>query len=160
MSKSKGSAFERKIAKAFNDRFSEFIGIELPFGRNLHSGAYFGGKNSHRVAKHDKKDVDVGDITIPMNFRYVIECKHYKTPLSLKQLIEQKSAKLDKWIEQNDIDAKSTNKKSMIIIKYNLVPEFVMIEDDLGGSFAKYKDYYMYSFKYILNKKEELFFNL
>ena len=87
MSKSKGSAFERKIAKAFNERFSKFLGVELPFGRNMHSGAYFGGKNAHRVAKHDEKDVDVGDITVPLNFKYVIECKHYKTPTSLKQLI-------------------------------------------------------------------------
>lgn len=159
MSKLKGSAFERKIAKAFNDRFSEFVGVELPFGRNMHSGAFFGGKNSHRVAKYDEKDVDVGDITVPMNFKYVIECKHYKTPTSLKQLVEQKSAMLDKWIGQNDIDAKSTGKKSMIIIKYNLVPELVMMEADIGDYFGRYKGYYMYSLVDVLKKNENIFFD-
>jgi len=127
---SKGKDFERKIAKLFSKRFKSRTGIDNSFMRNLTgSGAFFGGKNAHRAKTVSDKDLNTGDIVTPLNFNYTIECKHYKTPPSFGGIVKQKILQWDKWIDQVMTDSKTSGKKPLLIVKYNLIPEILLVPE-------------------------------
>ena len=79
-SKQKGNTFERKIANYLSERFQTYIGVEKAWKRNTDSGSFFGGKNQSRTEQYLTEHQQFGDIISPESFKYVIECKHYKTP--------------------------------------------------------------------------------
>jgi len=129
-SNTKGSDFERKIAKIFSNTFKEHTGVEQAFTRNLGgSGAWFGGKNAHRANKVDEKDLNTGDIVCPMDFKFTIECKHYKTAPTLPSVLKGPIAQWDKWIGQVSSDANASGRDAMLIMKYNLSPISVVITE-------------------------------
>jgi len=130
MSKAKGSEFERKIAGIMNKAFIEHTGLDKAFIRNIHSGAWYGGKNAHRAEGVGDKDLNTGDITTPLDFIYTIECKHYKSPPAFKGFIDGKVSQWDTWIDQTEQDSATSGRSSMLIIKYNLVSEIAMIRKD------------------------------
>lgn len=136
----KGSSFEREVANYLSERFKEFLGVEKGFQRSLSSGAYFGGKNAHRMGKVMEDQLKTGDINYPMNFRFSIECKRYKTAPHFSSL--QKSFKeWDKWIEQNSICA--DNKAPILIVKYDKCkPVVVVKESDLED--YGFKEHHLY----------------
>jgi hypothetical protein len=145
-SNKKGASFERKIANKFSEIFATYTGNEKSFIRNPQgSGAYFGGKNNFRAKQVGANLLHTGDISTPMDFKFVVECKHYKDAPTIKGIITQKIAQWDKWISQNETDAKSSDRISMIIIKYNLIPEIVLIENSFKHSYLPvvgvYKNY-------------------
>ena len=84
--KNKGSSFERKIANLLSDRFESKLGIKNGFRRNPDSGSFFGGSNKQRTQSYSLDYALFGDLICPRNFRFSIECKHYKTPPTLKAL--------------------------------------------------------------------------
>ncbi len=131
--KNKGNTFERKIANMLSDHFQKFTGIEKAFRRNADSGSFFGGKNSARSETHDLDKASFGDIITPNNFKFNIECKHYKTPPSFSMLVKQDCKMLDKWIQQAKTDEESSKKKFVIIMKFNGVDEVVVLEDNYNN---------------------------
>jgi len=165
MSKNKGSAFERKIAKKMSERWSHHYVdndgkvLTEAFTRVLHSGAYFGKSNAHRANGREKAKVDYGDIATPESFPYVIECKHYKEAPSLKAITSQKCAQWDKWIKQVEQDAETSGKSPMLIAKYNLIPEMVFVKKILmrNKPIFRYRDYSVYTLDEIISGE---FFNL
>ena len=130
-SKNKGNAFERKIAKLLSERFAEKTGIEASLRRNADSGSFFGGKNKARVGVYDTEKATMGDLICPSAFRFTIECKHYKEPPSFLSMLKQDNKTFDKWLEQAEQDAESAGKLSLIIAKFNNVPEMVLIRSSL-----------------------------
>jgi len=128
-SKGKGDKFEREVSKFLSGHFKDILKVDNAFQRNRSSGAYLGGKNSHRAIGMLEEQKIVGDIITPSNFVYEIECKHYRTPPTYKQLITGKIAQWDKWIKQALSDVKTSGKYSMMLfIKYNLNPEIIIVE--------------------------------
>lgn len=161
MSKNKGNTFERKISKRLSERFKQKTGLDQSFRRNIDSGSFFGGKNQKRTVSHDLDKASFGDIVCPSNFRYNIECKHYKTPPSFNMMLKQSCKDWDEWINQASQDCKNSNKKMCIIIKYNNVEEFVIIEHlPTGYSFIgiQYKQHMILSLDNFLMIDDSEFF--
>lgn len=101
--KSKGSAFERDIAKQLTTMFG------LPFQRSAHSGAFFGGKNSFRrkIASASSNKAMTGDIITPDEFNLIIECKNYGSFHFYNLFTKHKI--LDSWLEQLNRDCYTSN---------------------------------------------------
>jgi hypothetical protein len=142
--KNKGNTFERKIANLLSTTFAQHTGLISSFRRNVDSGSFFGGSNFKRTETHDTEKATYGDIIAPSAFKFNIECKHYKEAPSFSSILKQEYATFDKWIEQAELDSKSSGKIVMIIMKFNNVPESVMVPSgtlspDLCS--MKYKNY-------------------
>lgn len=158
--KNKGNTFERKIANALSDRFKEYLKIDKGFRRNSDSGSYFGGANVIRTQQHDLDNACFGDIMCPKNFIYSIECKHYKTAPSFQSIVNKEVTQWDTWIKQAEQDADSSKKLPLLIIKYNNVPEFVLVKNKLVvDEILKYKDYYSYTLSTLISHPDADFFN-
>jgi hypothetical protein len=149
----KGKKFERDIAKSLSDRFVFLLGKPKGFMRNPSSGAYFGGKNQHRAFDTLDENVTAGDIIVPKNFKFTIECKHYATPPSFKSLIEGASiASWDKWIKQSLSDKQSSKKDYiMVVMKYDRITPIVLFDEALNvNSLVREKMILLYKGKYPL----------
>lgn len=139
LSKQKGNSFERKISNALSARFAEYLGIESGFRRNIDSGSFFGASNQKRIETHLTESVTFGDIMTPSNFRFAIECKHYKTAPSFSSMAKQEYKLFDTWIEQASQDARNADKEMLVIAKFNGIPEFVIVQGIDPRAFAIYK---------------------
>lgn len=159
-SKNKGNTFERKTANLLSEHFAPFTGIEKSFRRNPDSGSFFGGGNKGRADTHDTEKATFGDIITPSNFRFTVECKHYKTPPSMSSLIKQEYALFDKWIEQAENDAQKGGTESLIIIKFNNVPEFCVLSNKFTHlkNFGVYKEYILVALEELLKEPNDFFF--
>lgn len=159
-SKNKGNTFERKIANLLSKHFSSYLGIEQGFRRAIDSGSFFGGKNQRRVQTHDLNHATFGDIICPVNFKYSLECKHYKSPPTFSSLMKQDIKQWDEWIGQAKQDCLNSGKKMAVIIKYNNVPESVIIEEPLPNvTNIQYKCYYVVTLDDFLSQENEKFFH-
>jgi hypothetical protein len=127
--KNKGNTFERKIANLLSDRFKEHLGIEKGFRRNPDSGSFFGGQNQSRTETYGSEFAIYGDLICPKTFQYSIECKHYKSAPSFQSVINADVKQWDGWLEQAVQDAKNSNKKMLMIVKYNNVDELVFVDE-------------------------------
>jgi hypothetical protein len=127
-SKNKGNTFERKISKILSERFEEHTGIAAAFRRNIDSGSFFGASNQRRIETHGTEHANFGDILTPAEFKFAVECKHYKTPPSFGAIIKGEYKLFDTWIEQAAQDAENASKAWMVIAKFNNVDEFVIIQ--------------------------------
>ena len=138
--KSKGSAFERQIAKHLSTVF------ELNFERVPNSGAFTGGKNIHRynTLTEAQKLIYDGDILVPEQLKNIkIECKWYKDFAFNLLLSENKQ--LDSWIDQGKVDFKIW----FVIFKINNKGAFVVFDKTVWktithrGSYTNYKGNYI-----------------
>ena len=117
--KQKGSKFEREIANLLSERFESILGIKNGFRKTADSGSFFGGTNQLRTKTYNLDYAVFGDIICPRNFRFSIECKHYKKPPTFKAIISQKVTDWDSWLKQAEQDATSSNKLMSLLVKYN-----------------------------------------
>ena len=158
--KKKGNTFERKIANTLSARFADVMGIAASFKRNIDSGSFFGGTNQRRLATHLTEHATFGDLVCPDAFVYSVECKHYKTQPLFSNILMQDCKQWDGWIEQAVQDSKNSNKKMVIIIKYNNVEEFVIVAEPVPGTpTIQYKDYYIVRLSSFLSLPDSYFFN-
>jgi hypothetical protein len=160
-SKNKGNTFERKIANLLCERFAVHTGIDKSFRRNPDSGSFFGGSNFKRTETHDTEKASYGDIIAPASFNFNIECKHYKDAPSFSSIVKQEYATFDKWIGQAEQDSNVSGKLVMIIMKFNNVPETVMVP---RGTFPElhvmcYKNYEIAPLEKVLELSDQKFFN-
>lgn len=158
--KSKGNTFERKIANLLSARFSNYTGIKSPFRRNPDSGSFFGGANESRTETYGTEFAIFGDLICPKSFVYSVECKHYKTPPSFQSVLSSDVAQWDKWIAQAEQDSKKSDKKFLLLVKYNNVDEFVFIDgtENLELRFT-YKGKNVYKLSDFLGMDDSKFFN-
>lgn len=136
--KTKGNAFERKIANLLSERFKDYLGVEKGFRRNPDSGSFFGGKNISRVDQYNQDYALFGDLICPREFNYSVECKNYKTPPGFAAVLAGAVSEWDKWLEQAKSDAAKSSRNMLLIIKYNNVPEFVLVDLELEGLECRY----------------------
>lgn len=159
-SKNKGNTNERRISKLLSSTFYHYTLLESAFFRNASSGAFFGGKNQFRTQTHDKDHQEFGDIICPKNFKFTIECKHYKSPPSWKAVSTQQIKQWDTWIAQASQDATNAGKKMLLIIKYNNCDDFVIVADSYDvPCFGHYKGYNLYLLSDFLTISIEKFFD-
>lgn len=158
--KNKGNTFERKISNLLSERFKNFLNIEKGFRRNADSGSFFGGKNQDRLDVYGDNSKNLGDIISPLNFKYSIECKHYKSPPSFSSIISGTIPEWDKWLKQAEQDSINSGKGVLLIIKYNNVSEIVLISNELTCSQKKYsyKGYNVYLLDDFLKEDDSFYF--
>jgi Holliday junction resolvase len=114
-SRTKGSSFERNIAKVLNDRFDT-----KEFSRTPGSGAF---ATTHSLPDHLKI---YGDLITPKNFKYCIECKKGYNKENLYSLYNNSS---DTWkfIKQCEKDAEKCGKYPMVIFKQDRQPTLAIV---------------------------------
>lgn len=123
--KTKGSSWERDIAKYLSQLYSE------SFLRNLSgSGSYVGGKNIVRKSSLTEEQIrhTRGDIIVPETFSLLnCECKSYSSfPFNL--LLSSECKQLESWIDQlvSSGDQYSVN---CLFMKITRVGKFVAVEE-------------------------------
>jgi hypothetical protein len=133
-SKKKGNGNELRIAKLLSEHLAP-----LKFIRTPGSGAFLGGKNfsvRQDLFAHEAMKVFVGDIVctnetvFDYDFRFVIECKHYKTPDRLEQLMSGKSL-VYKWIEEVMVDCVKVGRQGIVVFKWNNTPFYCAVKPDV-----------------------------
>ena len=114
-SRTKGSSFERQIAKTFNDRFNT-----TEFSRSPGSGAF---ATTHTLPDYLKI---YGDLITPQNFKYCIECKKGYNKENLYSLYNYSS---DFWgfLDQCLKDSKKCDKIPMVIYKQDRQPTLAIV---------------------------------
>ncbi len=157
-SKNKGNTFERKISNLLSDRFKDYTGLEAGFRRNVDSGSFFGASNQKRIQTHDTEHACFGDIMTPSAFRYTIECKHYKTAPTFAAIIKQEWKLFDDWIGQAQQDANNSNKEMLVIVKFNNVSEFAILEGYNKDAAISYKGKSFVPLDIWLAQADEFFF--
>ena len=157
-SKSKGNAFERKIANLLSERFKVYLGIPQGFRRDSTSGSFFGASNQKRLETHDREQATFSDIIAPKSFLFSIECKHYKTAPSFASLVKGEFKLFDTWIAQARQDADNSKKKMLVVAKFNGVPEFVIVEESSDRAFAHYRGYSLITLEDWLERGDGEFF--
>lgn len=125
--KAKGNAFERKVCELLGECYGG------TWRRSPTSGAFFGGKNSGRLASASMSQamIDVGDIIPPDGYEgVVIECKSRKD--FAFNLLMSKSTELESWIDQAmiDYDKFEHSKVFLVIFKINRKGMFVVTMKD------------------------------
>ena len=152
-SKKKGNSFELALSKDFKILFDD-----EGFMRSPSSGALFGQSNRYRmqgIAEGFAHQV-IGDLVVPENFPFSIECKAYGE-LDFHNIINGKCSKLDEWIVQAEDDALASKKEMLIVIKINHKGKYVCTRNlelldkrnvSHLDNVLKYKnDYFFYSYK-------------
>jgi len=168
-SKKKGNKFESRVCECFSSRFESLTGAKNSFVRNPYSGSATGGKNAKLVRDNVEEHKNFGDIMTPMGFKFVIECKHYKDQPTFSFVVKQSIGNWDKWINQVETDSKTSGKKPLLIIKYNLVDEVVFVNDGtyteiqtIGDTclnpVIKYKGWWVYRLNEFIKLPDKFFF--
>jgi hypothetical protein len=122
-SKTKGSSYEREVAKFLSGTYNE------PFVRVPNSGAYIGGTNSHRKNFLDGNQAKSfkGDITPPDSWsKFNAECKNYADfPFHL--VLTGECKQLDTWLEQL-LAVEDTNDLNILFIKITRKGKYVCVQ--------------------------------
>lgn len=154
-SKSKGSSYEREIAKFLSDLYSE------PFVRVPNSGAYTGGSNSHRKtfldggqAKSFKGDIIAPDLWVNFNS----ECKNY-ADFPFHQAITGECKQLDVWLDQLMV-AGDPGDLNILFIKINRKGRYVCVQEKLSWDGDNYLLYNSKKYGNWVIFQLENFFNL
>lgn len=128
-SKAKGNSFERQIADFLTKLYGE------KFMRVPGSGAYIGGKNTHRKQFLHEGQIRTfkGDIIPGESFpKLNAECKSYKD-FPFHQLFSGQVRLLEDWIEQC-MDVSDPGDFNIIFMKFNRKGQFVVFQEQLPQS--------------------------
>jgi len=151
-SKSKGSAFERKVCNLLNSTFET-----KEFCRTPGSGAF---ASTHKLPEHLKIH---GDLITPEKFKFTIECKKGYNKENLSSLFSSNS-KLTSFITQSRKDSLKTNKPFMIIWQQDRCEILCILEKYLLCDYIEfksliYKDYIIVRLKDLLREEINFWFN-
>ena len=140
-SKTKGSNWEREIAKHLSELYSESF-IRVPG-----SGAYVGGKNSVRkeVLHEGQIRAMKGDIIPPLDWHHFnCEAKNY-AELPFHQLVQEECKQLESWLNQI-YDAADEGDLNILIIKITRKGKYVAVQE--GNHWQKQAHFLYHSEKY------------
>lgn len=138
-SKTKGSKFERNIAKWF----TEYSGFK--FGRTPYSGAYHSSKDlSSDILCTDEKHAH--------RCKLSIECKSYKDIKFEHILLGNKSCDILKFWDQATKDAKRSGKVPILCMRYNSMPKiefFFVVGPELAEAIFTFPEIMKYPYMMI-----------
>lgn len=140
-SKAKGNAWELEVAKFLSDTYND------SFLRVPSSGAFVGGKNTHRKASLDQGQLSSkkGDIHPPMAWKHFnIECKSY-ADFPFHQLWYADVKILDAWIQQQK-DVEDEGDLNLIFIKISRKDKWVVYPQGLGFATERSLNYKGWTF--------------
>lgn len=127
-SKTKGSSFERELAKHLSDVYGE------SFTRVVNSGAYVGGKNSFRknTLSEGQTRSHKGDIVPPDDWKkFNCEAKSYAEFPFHRLLWNVPIPLLEDWIEQTMLTSDDGD-VNIIFMKFNRIGRYVVYEQETG----------------------------
>ncbi len=117
--KKKGNRVELQLCKKLSKHHGE------TFSRSVGSGNRWG-QVSHMPA-HAKQTL-VGDICVPENYKWVIECKGgYDDDVDFSSVFDGGCARIDSFIKQSEHDAKTSGRLPIIMWKRSRKPWIAMI---------------------------------
>jgi Holliday junction resolvase len=154
-SRTKGSTFERQIAKVLNDRFNT-----TEFSRSPGSGAF---ATTHSLPDHLKI---YGDLITPEKFKFCIECKKGYNNQNLYSLYNY-SSDFWKFIEQCEKDSQKCSKVPMVIFKQDrqptlaIIPLWIEVTEDIKYIEINNKKHYrVYLFDELIKCWDSMWFEL
>jgi Holliday junction resolvase len=154
-SRTKGSTFERQIAKVLNDRFNT-----TEFSRSPGSGAF---ATTHSLPDHLKI---YGDLITPQKFKFCIECKKGYNNQNLYSLYNY-SSDFWKFIEQCEKDSQKCSKVPMVIFKQDrqptlaIIPLWIEVTEDIKYIEINNKKHYrVYLFDELIKCWDSMWFEL
>lgn len=168
--KQKGNRFEREMARYLSESFQDVTNIPSAFLRNSNSGSSWGGTNESKISTHNTDFAVYGDLVCPKTFKFCVECKNYKDAPSFNSIVTQKVSDWDEWISQVEQDAKNSCKFPLLIVKYNRVSTFCLVEKNWCDAnvlshilehelhFVNYKNYIGVDLNKFFNIPHEYFF--
>lgn len=121
--KAKGNGWEREVADFLSDLYGE------SFVRVPNSGAFIGGKNSHRKTNLSEEQIRgfKGDIIPGPSFPNLnLEAKFYKD-FAFHQVLNGSCKQLDLWIEQM-LDTCDNNDVNLLTMKFNRKGAYIAFE--------------------------------
>jgi hypothetical protein len=127
----KGDRGEHGVIDLLTERF------HMPFSRVPDSGA----RMSQVALPEELKQAYVGDIVVPPNFKFCIECKNgYDDDISLENIIfkNRKNAVLDGFLEQAQRDADRVGKKPMLCWKKTSKPYLAFTKEYKVSEYGLY----------------------
>lgn len=147
-SKTKGSTFERDIAKELNKLFDT-----NEFARTFGSGAFVGKSNWNKRSglSTDLKNALAGDIIVPNWFPFNIECKNYQdSPVYHNILTSDGDKTLDGWLGKSIHDSINTKTLPIVIFKTTRKGVFVALHNTVSHyvnceNYANYKTFMIMS---------------
>jgi hypothetical protein len=139
-SRTKGSAFERKIAGLFNDSLGT-----TEFSRSPGSGAF---ATTHSLPEHLKI---YGDLITPQNFKYCIECKKGYNKIHINNLLDYNS-ELWGFVKQCEKDSIACGREPLIIFQQDRQPILAILQTDINiNNKIEINNYKIYLFNEVLN---------
>ena len=133
-SKAKGNGFESKVSKILAEALAP-----MKFARTPGSGARLGGQNFAAFGAMFSQvaiNMFVGDVVsineqdCEKNFRFTVECKAYKDPDKLENLLHGNS-NIYGWMEEVLVDCEKVNKEGIVIFKWNNTPIYTAVTKDV-----------------------------
>ena len=152
-SRTKGSSFERQIAKVLNKRFNTNV-----FSRTPGSGAF---ATTHSLPEHLKI---YGDLITPKDFKFCIECKKGYNKENLYSLYNN-SSDFWKFIKQNQKDSDKCGKDSLVIFKQDRQPTLAILPYNIKSIPNKIVvhneglTYYIFIFDELLEQPDTIWFD-
>lgn len=135
-SKAKGNSWELEVSKFLTETYGS------TFLRVPSSGAFVGGKNTHRKSGLDSGQLasKKGDIHPPHDWKHWnIECKSY-ADFPFHQLWYADVKILDAWIQQQK-DVEDEGDLNLILIKISRKEKWVVYPDNLGFKAVRFLPY-------------------
>ena len=129
-SKTKGSSFERDVAKELSELYNE------SFVRTPSSGAYIGGSNVARKEVLSEGQIQSfrGDIIPPDDWKYFnVECKSYADFPFHQLLLNDDVRLLDEWAEQL-LQVAEEKDLNLLILKFNRKGKYIGFQKHLLNS--------------------------
>lgn len=152
-SKNKGNTNERQCAKILCERFEG-----KDFRRTPSSGAIFGQSNKIGAGNVDSeiKSTLSGDIVTPIDFKFSIEHKAYKQA-NFWDLFNEKSD-IHSWMKQCENDAEFSNKKPLLVIKYNNKQRICALKEEVPDVIFSHLGWNFLWFSDLLKLEDDFFF--
>jgi hypothetical protein len=157
--KTKGSQFERELAKYLSDLYGESF-VRIP-----NSGAYIGGLNTHRKTNLSENQIKSfkGDIVPPDSWSYFnAEAKNYND-FPFHQVVTGKCKQLETWLDQL-LAVAEPNDVNFLFFKLSRKGRFVCVQSKLTWksdnfiyfSSEKYGDWIIIDFDQFWSKNKDL----
>jgi hypothetical protein len=129
-SKKKGNRVELELTKILNNRF------ESGFSRSVGSGNRW---SQTQNLSENAKQIYSGDLVVPENFKFVIECKGGYDGIDLNSIFIHGNSEIDSFLDQVTLDSERCKRKPLLCWKQTRRPwlAFVLTKD-LNHNF-KYK---------------------
>lgn len=157
--KTKGSQFEREVAKYLSDLYGESF-VRIP-----NSGAYIGGLNTHRKTNLSENQIKSfkGDIVPPDSWvNFNAEAKNYND-FPFHQVVTGKCKQLETWLDQL-LAVAEPNDVNFLFFKLSRKGRFVCVQSKLTWksdnfiyfSSEKYGDWVIIEFDHFWSKNNNL----